>query len=264
MKREYDAALETGLFDIILFSYDDWFHHSHIRLDRTPTAMTEAVFRGWMMKPQQYKEFWRELSSSGVKLVTSPAMYEALHIFPNVYPHIVKDTARIQVYPLHSHIDVKAVTSLMPRFIVKDYVKSVKGTEFPVYFDQNTKQTEFDKWMEVFYHYRGDLLTGGICLKEYQDLKMYDGKTNEYRVYYIGNEVATINRNSLQGANTPEPPKSLIEKYRNLNSIFYTVDFAEKESGQWIIIETGDGSVSGLSEGQNYSAFYRALYHGLN
>ena len=40
--------------------------------------------------------------------------------------------------------------------------------------------------------------------------------------------------------------------------------YAELDNGIWKIIETGDGSVSGLSDGQNNSAFFRALFQGLN
>ena len=71
-------------------------------------------------------------------------------------------------------------------------------------------------------------------------------------------------RNSLQGNYTAEPPAALIEKYKNLDSAFYTVDFAELSDGSWKIIEAGDGSVSGLSEGQDYGAFFRGLYHAMN
>ena len=60
---------------------------------------------------------------------------------------------------------------------------------------------------------------------------------------------------------TAEPPKELIEKYQNLSSVFYTVDYAELEDGTWRVIEAGDGEVSGLSDGQDYEAFFRALYH---
>ena len=72
-------------------------------------------------------------------------------------------------------------------------------------------------------------------------------------------KVSSISRNSLQPTYTPSVPKELVQKYKNLPSLFYTVDYAEKEDGSWIIIETGDGGVSGLSEGQNYDSFYRAL-----
>ena len=118
--------------------------------------------------------------------------------------------------------------------------------------------------MEVFYHYRANLLTGGICIKEYHDLKQYGNKTNEYRVFYFNQEIISICRNSLQGIFTAEPPMSLIEKYRHLNSVFYTLDFAELVDGTWIIIEAGDGSVSGLSEGQDYPAFFRRIFYACN
>ena len=103
-------------------------------------------------------------------------------------------------------------------------------------------------------------MTGGICIKEFLDLARYDDKTNEYRVFYINHEIATVCRNSGQGTYTPEPPQELIEKYRHLNSPYYTVDFAELSDGIWKIIETGDGEVSGLSDNQNYEHYFRALY----
>ena len=46
--------------------------------------------------------------------------------------------------------------------------------------------------------------------------------------------------------------------------MFYTIDYAELDNGARTIIETGDGSVSGLSDGQKYGAFFRALFQGLN
>ncbi len=264
MAREYDAALDTGLFDTIIFGYDDWFEERKLRLSFIPEKEVNAIYRGWMMKPEQYSEFYDKLLSRNVRLQTTPQMYTLMHIFPNIYPQIEKDTARIHTFPLHSDIDIRDCIRAFGRFMVKDYVKSVKGTEFPTYFDESTSQSEFDRWMEIFYDYRGDLLTGGICIKEYLELKRYGERTNEYRVFYGNNEVISVCRNSLQGNFTTEPPEAMIEKYKNLDSVFYTVDFAELSDGSWKIIEAGDGSVSGLSEGQDYGAFFRGLYHAMN
>ena len=58
--------------------------------------------------------------------------------------------------------------------------------------------------------------------------------------------------------------KELVEKYKNLPSIYYTVDFAELADGTWKVIEAGDGSVSGLSEFQDAEQYFRALYYALN
>ena len=264
MQQEYDAALDTGLFQVILFSYDDWFNHGILKLSENLQSEIDAVYRGWMMKPEQYLAFYTELLKRNICLVTDPEMYSLMHVFLNFYPELAGDTARILTFPLHTEIDIEKVKQVFPRFMVKDYVKSVKGTEFPVYFTQSTTQTEFNRWMEVFYDYRGSLLTGGICIKEYLNLKKYDGKTNEFRVYYIANQTASVCRNSLQDYYTPDPPAALIEKYRNLESVFYTIDFAELEDGSWKTIEAGDGSVSGLSDKQDYKAFFRTLYQCLN
>jgi hypothetical protein len=115
--------------------------------------------------------------------------------------------------------------------------------------------------MKVFYDDRGSLLTGGICVKEFLNLKFYGEKTNEYRVFYMNNEIATVSRNSNQGNYTQEPPRELLEKYKNLSSHYYTVDYAELADGSWTVIEAGDGSVSGLSPNQDAEQYFRTLYH---
>lgn len=263
LQEEYEAAASTGLFDIFIFGYDKWFNDGILKLNKKVDFATKAVYRGWMMKPEQYEKFYFDLSDNNIKLITEPDSYKLMHIFPNVYKEFGDDTAYMETYNLHDTIDVETLKSRFNRFMVKDYVKSVKGTEFPRYFDQSITQDVFDRDMELFYKYRGELLTGGICIKEFFDLKMYGSKTNEYRVFYINHEAATLSRNSNQGNFTPLPPQDLIEKYKNLNSPYYTVDYAELEDGTWKVLEAGDGSVSGLSPNQDYENYYRALYQCL-
>ena len=260
LQEEYNTVVDTGLFDITLFHYGNWFQSQKLTLTKTPDRMYAAVYRGWMMKPEQYSNFYQLLLEKNIKLVTTPQEYELMHIFPNVYGLLKENTAKIETYPLHSEIEVARIKRHFRRFILKDYVKSVKGTDFPAYFDQSTTQSEFDHWMEVFYQYRGNLLTGGICIKEFLDLKKYGSKTNEYRVFYINHQIASVSRNSGQNADTPMPPQQMLEKYRNLPSVYYTIDYAELDNGSWTIIEAGDGSVSGLSEGLDYTQYFRSLY----
>ena len=263
LQQEYDAVVETGLFDVIIFGYEKWFDEGKLVLANAPSEEVMAVYRGWMMKPEQYETFYSQLQERGICLVTDPEAYTTMHVFPTVYKFVAKDTAKMQVFPLHQEINIAEVKKEFSRFMVKDYVKSVKGTKFPRYFDHSIDQDTFHQWMEVFYQYRGNLLTGGICIKEFLDLKQYGDRTNEYRVFYINHEIATVSRNSGQLSTAATPPKALVEKYCNLPSVFYTVDFAELDNGTWQIIEAGDGSVSGLSEGQDYKAFFRALYQCL-
>ena len=264
LEKEYKAAKSIGLFDFAIFNYDKWFNEGKLKLDHKPDVLTKAIYRGWMMKPEKYKAFYETLLTKNIKLITTPDEYEMMHVFPNAYHYFANDTAKMLLYPLHSQIDVGELKKSFERFMIKDYVKSVKGSDFPKCFDAGITQKEFDNWMELFYKYRGDLLTGGICVKEYLDLKKYDERTNEYRVFYINHTVATVSENSAQPFYANKVPQELVEKYMNLNSIYYTVDYAELEDGNWTVIEAGDGSVSGLSEFQDIEAYYRTLYYCLN
>ena len=54
LQEEYDAVKETGLFDIAIFGYDKWFDEGKLVLSDTAGEMSEAVYRGWMMKPGIY------------------------------------------------------------------------------------------------------------------------------------------------------------------------------------------------------------------
>jgi hypothetical protein len=261
LKKECEAVAKTGLFDVVLLSYDDWFNGGVLKLNNHKEGMVKAIYRGWMMTPDQYSRFQSELWLKDIDLMVSSSAYKNLHSFPDVYPAISEDTPKILVFPKGEKVDLQLVRNHFSRFKLKDYVKSVKGNGFPQVFSSDISEEEFSAWLEKFYQYMGDLFTGGICIKEYVDLKKYDGKTNEFRVYYVCGDVISICRNSLQMNTTPNPPAELIRKYSNLDSPFYTIDYAEKEDGNWIIVETGDGQVSGLSEGQDYDAFFRALYH---
>ena len=149
--------------------------------------------------------------------------------------------------------------STFGRFMVKDYVKSVKGSDFPVYFDLTITQSEFDAWMKKFYQYRGNLLTGGICIKKYLDLKKYDSHTNEYRAFFYRNELMLLMKSSNQSDACCKPPVELMNKYKMLDSPFFTLDFAQLEDDSWTIIESGDGQVSGITDSSQIELFYKLL-----
>lgn len=263
LQKEYDACRETGLFEPVLFNYEKWFCDNRLSLSFTPEKETEAVYRGWMMLPEKYADFYARLLRKNIRLVTTPEQYSLMHLFPNIRPAFGDDTPEIMVFPAGTEVDLLQIRRRFDRFMVKDYVKSVKGTEFPAFFSSDVDDETFYKWLDIFYDYRGELFTGGICIKEYAELKKYDGHTNEYRAFYAGGEIVSVCKNGGQTVLTPDPPRRMIEKYRNLNSPFYTVDYAELADGGWKVLEAGDGSVSGLSDGQDAAAFFRALYFAL-
>ena len=257
LEQEYIAAKTAG-FDVMLFDYSSWFESKKLVLNQNVDCDL-VLYRGWMMKPEWYCEFEKQLKNLGYYLIVDSSSYKRLHEFVNVYPIIRNDTAPILKFPLYTRIDVEFIKSTFGRFMVKDYVKSVKGSDFPVYFDSSITQSEFDNWMKKFYQYRGNLLTGGICIKKYLNLKKYDGHTNEYRVFYYFNEPMILMKNSNQSDACCKPPVALINKYKMLDSPFFTLDFAQLEGDSWIIIESGDGQVSGITDSSQIELFYKLL-----
>lgn len=257
LEQEYIAANKAG-FGVMLFDYSSWFESKKLVLNQNVDCDL-VLYRGWMMKPELYCEFEKQLKSLGYYPIVDSSSYKRLHEFVHVYPIIRNDTAPIMKFPLHTRIDVKFLQDTFGRFMVKDYVKSVKGSDFPVYFDSSITQSEFDNWMEKFYEYRGDLLTGGICIKKYLDLKKYDSHTNEYRAFYYHNELMILMKSSNQIIEYCKPPVELINKYKMLDSPFFTLDFAQLEDDSWIIIESGDGQVSGITDSSQTETFYRML-----
>ena len=257
LEQEYEAAKKAG-FGVMLFDYSSWFESRKLVLNRDSDCDL-ILYRGWMMKPELYCEFEKQLKSLGYYPIVDSSSYKRLHEFVNVYPIIRNDTAPIMEFPLHTRIDVEFIKSTFGRFMVKDYVKSVKGSDFPVYFDSTITQSEFDRWMEKFYQYRGNLLTGGICIKKYLDLKKYDSHTNEYRAFFYRNELMLLMKSSNQNDTCCKPPVELINKYKILDSPFFTLDFAQLEDDSWIIIESGDGQVSGITDSSQTEMFYKML-----
>ncbi len=65
--------------------------------------------------------------------------------------------------------------------------------------------------------------------------------------------------------NTKPELQKFIEIAQRIESNFFTMDIAKKKSGEWIIIELGDGQVAGLPDNSNKLEFYsnlkRTLYN---
>lgn len=49
------------------------------------------------------------------------------------------------------------------------------------------------------------------------------------------------------------------KEFSNLDSHFYTVDFARLKNGTYVVIETGDGQVSGVPTETEAEALYNSL-----
>lgn len=260
---ELDAVVATEDLDAALFNYDEFIEGASLRLSKEPDSIQrDVIYRGWMMKPDQYRRFYDELKEMGLEPFTSPVCYERMHCFPYAGEMFDDQTPKFMVFPIEDgavHIDADIVNANFNRFMFKDYVKSVKGTSFPKYVTTPIAQSELDALVSEFIRLRGDLFTGGIVLKEYVGLKTYDGHTNEWRNFIFNGVSLGIRRNSNQPEDCPAPPEEYLSTRNIVICPFYTVDYAELADGGWTIMEAGDGQVSGLAASDNPTRFYEEM-----
>jgi hypothetical protein len=269
--EEWKAVLACGALDVALIDLDSLLTDGMVRLKRKPMDPTfPLVYRGWMVKPEQYRVLYNGLANLGLSAITAPGQYEALHLFPETYDRLARDIEGSDLAPMPGLLayegasaDAAEANGRFSAFMMKDWVKSVKGTGFPARIGTPVTQDGLDGLVADFVRRRGDLFTRGIVLKEYVDLACRGGHTNEWRAFFLGGSLLTLAPNSCQGAGCPAPPKEGVSACSRLGSPFYTVDFAELEDGRWTVIETGDGQVSGIAEGQGAMTYYRLLAEGL-
>lgn len=213
-EREYTAAVDNG-FDGVLFDQEKWDRERVVSINESLVSENISIYRGWIMKPEDYVLFSNQLNELGITLLVTPSEYKNLHVFKNSYPYVSEDAPKTLFYDSVSDIDLEYIDNTIGRFMIKDFVKSVKGTDFTKCFDHSDKEY-FDTQMEKFIEYRGDLFTGGIQVKEYLNLKEYRSTTNEYRVFYLDGQVLSITGNSNQPSDANRLSDELIQKYSHL------------------------------------------------
>ena len=109
-----------------------------------------------------------------------------------------------------------------------------------------------------FIERQGEDLVGGVALRKFENLKKAGFHSQsgmplseEYRVFIYAGKVLTINSYWHQDAKISftEEEFAWVESIAGrVKSTFVTVDLARKENGSLIIMEFGDGQVSGLQQ----------------
>jgi hypothetical protein len=87
--------------------------------------------------------------------------------------------------------------------------------------------------------------------------------SQEFRTFVLdGKIVYTSKYWEFKGYNTSIPPDALIQSViKKINSRFFTIDTAQKEDGEYTVIEVGDGQVSSLPDLSDITEFYANLLY---
>lgn len=275
-KDESVAASEAGFsFDLIDFSaLRNGDAESSARFVKVASELETAIYRGWMLTPNEYKGMHDALCRRNIRLITSPDEYLHCHWLPNSYSAIAGHTPRtVWMQSTSTSWDMKAINDLVKQFgtapvIVKDYVKSRKHEWNEACFIPNASDAEkVAQIVNRFIELQDDDLQGGLVFREFVEfepigvhLKSGMPLTLEFRLFVFDGSVISGSPYWEGQDSTVEPP---IEHFKNLlrdvRSRFFTCDVARTKDGNWMIVELGDAQVSGLPERCHPMAFYDAL-----
>jgi hypothetical protein len=85
--------------------------------------------------------------------------------------------------------------------------------------------------------------------------------SKEFRLFYLEKKLLTFAPYWNEGAYDAELPDldTFNEVAAHIDSNFFTMDVAKQKNGGWLIMELGDGQVSGFPERLHLDEFYNSL-----
>lgn len=232
-----------------------------------------TIYRGWMMKPELYRQFYRLLKEKEIILINTPEEYEHYHMLPGWYEDFKTCTPE-SVWETEGKLEniLLKAKGLEGPYIVKDYVKSRKHEWYDACYIKNISDSvNAAKVISNFIKRQGADLVGGILLRKFETLKQigFHEKSGmpiseEYRVFIFAGRILIMDDYWREGEVvrfSDEEQKWIEEIACKVKSNFVTMDLARKEDGSLIIMELGDGQVSGIQQ-INPEHFYFAFLHG--
>lgn len=246
---EEAAAAKEHNMQVIRLNFEDLIYSEEVRVYGR-NVEGPALYRGWMLSVHHYTVLFEALAERGIHLVTTPEAYRTAHTLPGWYEAMKEFTPR-------SWIEEDMKNAEYP-VIVKDYVKSAKHLWDEACFipDKASAANITDRFVEE----RGEAFEGGLILREY----VPDLTGAEVRSWWVDGELKLVSSHPDFPVTTEDlvnVDASQIESAMGeLDVVFATADFAEREDGSWILIEVGDGGVSDMPESLDASELYDMFF----
>lgn len=274
---EYRTAAGLGL-PVELISLEDLLDGQAaraVRRVRKAATAEPAIYRGWMMKPEHYEQLYTALQQKNIHLINTPEQYVLCHHFPHSYSFIQEHTPESRWLDIAAvHSDINRVHDMLASFgsqplLLKDYVKSRKHEwEEACYIPDASDRQQAEKVLRTFIERQGDGLNGGIVFREYVELEKLGAHeksgmplSKEYRLFFYRHRLIAAQNYWEEAAYDEERPdlSVFVAIAQRIRSSFFTMDIAKTTAGEWLIIEVGDGQVSGLQDLTDVEAFYQSF-----
>lgn len=273
---ERDAALSAG-FSVSLIDADALEAGDFAAATRKvskPESPSPALYRGWMLDVQTYASLYEALSRQGLLLINTPEQYQHTHHLPDSYEVIRSHTPLTVWTTTGSQYDEEAIRQLLAPFgdapiIVKDFVKSQKHYwEEACFIPAASDAAAVARVVKRFVELQGERLTGGLVFRAFVELEPLTiharsgmPLTKEFRLFVLDGVPIASAQYWEEGDYAQERPpvEHFASVAAHVRSRFFTMDVARRTDGTWIVMELGDGQVSGVPERLPAEQFYRAL-----
>lgn len=267
-EQEFDAAKSLG-FDCLLFAEEIL---SHEGAERSVAHLPEGnggalLYRGWIFPEAVYRQLYEALAARGHCLVSTPEQYAEVTYFPNYYPK-VREASPAAVWtdtPDEYLAWSRSRTLGDGPFVLKDHVKSAKHRWHDACFvPSGAGRERFEEIAAELKAEQGKSFHRGFVVKQYVPLRSRGPSSREYpmaeeyRLFFWQRKLLISSHYHNQTANAVD--FSLFEQFATrFDAPFFTMDVAQAENGNWLIVDMGAGECSSLPPSLSPDTFYRRL-----
>ncbi|MEV5823237.1 ATP-grasp domain-containing protein [Micromonospora haikouensis] len=259
---EAHAAREAGI-TVAVVDHDALTRDDPHRAVATVPAGGVAVYRGWMLRSDQYAAFAEALAARGVSLRTNGDQYRRAHELPGWYHPLapVTPASTWTISAERAAFDCARTRLGTGAAVLRDYTKSMKhhwneAAFIPDLSDSAAAWQIATRFLEL----RADDFTGGFVLRAFEHFT-----TAEVRTWWIDGACALIGAHPDTPDDLPSPAldlATLTPLVAALDLPFVTVDLAQRHDGTWRVVELGDGQVSDRPDSISPYDFVATLLDG--
>lgn len=259
-----DLGIETHLVDADLVCDGE----PERALAALPDGVGELLYRGPILRAEDYAGLYDAASERGASLVVDPTAYEHALYVPE-HHEAVEDLSAPTRWTYGEDPDEawEAAHELGPApWLLKDHIKSAKEAWTEACFvPAGATREEFVTVAEALLEHRGERFERGFVIRKFLDLATSSVRTPERRIpeehrlfFWQGELVAHAPYHPI---GEPLADTSEFERIgTRIDSPFFTADVAFLTEGGWIIVEINDGGVSGLPEDLDPRMLFEAVF----
>lgn len=267
-RREEAEAAEESDFVCHSFDMERFLDGDSDALEHLPNGRGRTlVYRGWLLKEDEYHTLEQEVTSRGYRLLTNTSQYAETTFLPNWHPRLADLTPpAIWTWDEDPEEAWEAAKSLgPPPYIIKDHSKSCKEAwSEACYVPPKARRARFIEICQEMIDRRGERFETGIVVRpvvplvrlanHFSGLPIFD----EYRlIFWRGKMVLSSGYSDLEGKEED------FSKFAHLGELiaspFFVADVARTESGELILIEVNDGGGAGLPPNLHPIEFYSSV-----